>query len=328
MMNISITNLCNRRCDYCFQKTWYLSDKTYTNQTVQEITVDQFTHLLQWSNVLHLKLMGGEPLLHSKLNQLIDVAYNLGKDITLISNISVDQAIIQSLFEQPSSRCIRSILVNSDYPANQKQIFTANFEWIVKNTDVDISISSTLLPDVKEQQASVQRILGLIAIYTKYRSIETLNIRLSPFCPKPGTPYKEHDYSTELTEYFNTLWSLGLVSTHFDCTVLDSEINPQATEQYRKAGIRIKKDPCDGIHGLPLDVMVDGSVIWCSSCNYIKLDNYKDYRNIRELKTALIDKWKQFYQQLGSPKLCGSFCMAKAICKNEVPIKVFKKQSN
>lgn len=323
-MNISITNLCNRRCDYCFQKTWYLSKKTHVEDSTKEMSVEDFSNLLTWSNVLHIKLMGGEPLLHSKIKQLIAITYNQGKDVTLISNISVDHTIIQDLLSDKTSDCIKNFLINSDYPQSQRDIFEQNFEYIVSKTNIAVSISSTLLQNAEEITASAKRIKRLIKIYTQYRPIETLCVRLSPYCPMPGELYKEHDYSTELAEYFNILWSCGPIDIHFDCTVLDSEINPQATEVYRKAGIAIKKNRCDGSCGMPLDFLIDGSVIWCSSCNYIKIDNYKEYRNIRELEQALIKKWHQYYDKLNISEMPESFCLAKAVCKNEIPIKMFK----
>lgn len=323
-MNISITNLCNRRCDYCFQKTWYLSNKTHIEDSTIEMSVDQYAELLTWSNVLHIKLMGGEPLLHSKIKQLIEVAYYQGKNVTLISNISVEPKIIENIFSDKTCECIKSILVNSDYPTSQKDLFEKNFEYIVSQTRSDVSISSTLLQNHDDIMESAERISRLVKIYTRYRPIETLCVRLSPYCPKPGEHYKEYDYSTELAEYFNILWSNGPVEAHFDCTVLDSEINPQAAEAYQKAGINVGKSRCDGHNGMPLDFLVDGSVVWCSSCNYIKVDNYKDYRNIREVELALIKKWHDYYHTLGIDPMPESFCLAKAVCKNEVPIKMFK----
>lgn len=324
-MNISITNLCNRRCDYCFQKTWYLSNKTKITDDVHEMSLLEFKNLIEWGNsVKFIKLMGGEPLMHSNINGILDIAGENGRDIVIISNISVDEDILNSVINNKYFNNVKSILVNTDYPKSQKEIFIKNLISLCK-TQVDISLSSTLLPNRIDLIKSADRLKQLIYIYSKYRDIRTLNIRLSPYCPLPGSKFIAYDYSSDLAEFFNIIWSYGPVNIHFDCTVLDSEINKQATEAYTKAGINIKKLACNGCDGLPFDVLVDGSIIWCSSCNYIKLDNYKNYKNFEEAKIALIEKWKLYCDTVkDSYDPNSSFCIAKEICKNEIPIKMFK----
>ena len=53
-MNVSITNACNRRCEYCFQRDWYLSKKanSTTDESVIEMTTEEFAHLCDWAGRL------------------------------------------------------------------------------------------------------------------------------------------------------------------------------------------------------------------------------------------------------------------------------------
>lgn len=66
-MNISITNECNRRCQYCFQKDWYLPQKVNDHSLIKEMTVEQFEQVILWYMksyiVRHddIRLLGGEP---------------------------------------------------------------------------------------------------------------------------------------------------------------------------------------------------------------------------------------------------------------------------
>ena len=86
-VNLSITNACNRRCAYCFQKDWYLSKKTnaFTDESVREMPLEEFEKLCTWVGKRNktLKLLGGEPLLYSKLPELLDIAEKAKRRLSL-----------------------------------------------------------------------------------------------------------------------------------------------------------------------------------------------------------------------------------------------------
>lgn len=332
-MNLSITNLCNRRCDYCFQKTWYLSNKTHTNETTKEMSEEEFSFICDWMGKENemLKLMGGEPLLHSNILRLIDIAKKHGKKITFISNISVDSALLQKVIRKEN---VVHFLINTDYPESQRELFLTNIKMIADTPRIDFGISSTLLPSKEDLDKSAERMQEVIEAILEYRPPFAFNIRLSPYCPMPNETFIPFDYSTHLAEYFNKIWNYGIIDTHFDCSVSLEEINQQAGEVYEKAGIKINRDNC-GLRSepkCPLDIMIDGSVIWCSSCNYIKIDNYNDYKNLKELEYKMQELWNDEFKnsKIKNPENNCGFCLAKEIAKKneQIQIKMFKKRSN
>ena len=76
-MNLIITNQCNRRCEYCFQKDWFLSN---SKEEIKEMDLDTIEKIFQWYKGNELKVLGGEPLLYSNLNGFFDLAKKYNKN--------------------------------------------------------------------------------------------------------------------------------------------------------------------------------------------------------------------------------------------------------
>lgn len=95
-MNISITNLCNRRCEYCFQRGWYLSNKAYHDRSVNEMNINVFKDIIRWvGSQSNISIMGGEPLMHSQIHEIMNYCATLPNDILWISNISIPHELDQ-----------------------------------------------------------------------------------------------------------------------------------------------------------------------------------------------------------------------------------------
>lgn len=110
-MNISITNLCNRRCEYCFQRGWYLSNKAYHDRSVNEMNINVFKDIIRWvGSQSNISIMGGEPLF-KVINNLISgrlaVSFNskcptLGRDV-LTFDLKGDLIVCHNTF--PHFKC-------------------------------------------------------------------------------------------------------------------------------------------------------------------------------------------------------------------------------
>ena len=72
MPNLVLTNKCNLNCSYCFAKE-------LTNREVQSFTIENFIKALNFiktGNNQKIGIVGGEPLLHSKFADFIDILNN------------------------------------------------------------------------------------------------------------------------------------------------------------------------------------------------------------------------------------------------------------
>ena len=75
MPAISIINKCQLNCKYCFAK-----DIIKTSKTKEEISIENFKYVLDFlktgNSEQPLKLVGGEPMLHSRFLEIIDIVKN------------------------------------------------------------------------------------------------------------------------------------------------------------------------------------------------------------------------------------------------------------
>ena len=77
-MNLCLTNVCNRRCEYCFQKEWFLAN---SKSEIKEMSLENVEKIFTWlkDDKDTLKILGGEPLLYSKLDDFFELALKFNK---------------------------------------------------------------------------------------------------------------------------------------------------------------------------------------------------------------------------------------------------------
>ena len=326
-MNISITNDCNRRCQYCFQKDWYLPKKINDHEQIREMSIDEFKDLIVWvmksermQPNLRIALMGGEPLMHPQFVEFVNVLRQWNLEPLIISNISIDSQKFEQII--PSLQDTHW-MINTDYPDIQRDTFITNFTTLCKSS-LPIGLSTTLLPNSNEINKSADRILELVQIYKDiHGSIDQLGVRLSPYSPNPCGTYTPYDFSLDIVSFLNTVWSLGKLNTNFDCRMTYCELSENAIDQFKLAGIELSTTKCSGDR-MPFDVLVDGSCIWCSSANFLRLNHWRDYPNFNAARQALIEQWNGWWRRTEIKcdyKNCGKFnpalCHGNCIAKNE-----------
>ena len=329
-VNLSITNACNRRCAYCFQKDWYLSKKAnaFTDESVREMPLEEFEKLCTWVGKRNktLKLLGGEPLLYSKLPELLDIAEKAKKKIVFISNISVEEPLFDRIYDRLScdKPNVVSFLINTDYPASQEEIFMRNLRLLCK-TKLSLGFSTTLLPGQKEIEKSRIRIEKYAQVYKEVRgNILGFHVRLAPLCPNPtnSTGFHIYNFTQDLVEFVNSLAPTQILEYGFDCPVNLCELNSDFLDACRNMGVRFKIERCSPENGMPFDVLVDHSVIWCSSANFIRLNDWRDYTNYDTALVELSSRYYAWWREHGesekcracnkhNPGFCSGFCIAK-----------------
>lgn len=320
-MNLSITNECNRRCEYCFQKTWYLSNK---KEDIKEMSLETIENILNMMDEKeeHFKIMGGEPLLYSKLFDLLELAKSKKKTITIISNITAETSIIERIINDYSD-VVKGWLINSDYPESHESLFTTNLK-LFKDNEY-FSLSTTLLPDSNKVLESANRIIKLIELLDDKNDI---NVRVSPMAPNHVND-GFYDYSLDIIHFIETLWTYNpQIKISFDCPLNCCELHPQVLDMFdRSPMIEYHNNTCSGCG--PFDILVDNSVIYCSSTyDIIRLDNIFDYTTIHDAKKAMFLQWKNYWKthQIACDyKSCEHFnptyCMGLCPAKNNLKLK-------
>src|SRR3954466_9368952 len=83
--NVSVTNLCNATCDFCN----FAHDKGFVTDR-RSLDASRFAaglqHMKDQAGVRFATFMGGEPLLHPKIVEMVQTATDLGVQPTLVTN--------------------------------------------------------------------------------------------------------------------------------------------------------------------------------------------------------------------------------------------------
>jgi len=97
MANIIINNYCNQTCDYCF--AW----KNMEDESLKkEMNLKTFLYCLQhlksiWDD--RVRILWGEPLLHSKIKEFFQLSVKGGFFMTVFSNLKVQDQKLESLLD-------------------------------------------------------------------------------------------------------------------------------------------------------------------------------------------------------------------------------------
>jgi len=93
-MNIIINTACNCDCDYCFAKEKSL------NLNKNEMSIYEFKKIISFmkkSSSYHIRILGGEPTLHSKFKEIINLSEKYAQKIDLFTNGLADRDKIKFL---------------------------------------------------------------------------------------------------------------------------------------------------------------------------------------------------------------------------------------
>jgi len=87
MFNILLTQICNGKCPYCFAAQYFKKESLVG----REMSIDNYSKILdfiyKYNPKTRIKLLGGEPTLHSRFREILDMTIKKGFDnISIFSN--------------------------------------------------------------------------------------------------------------------------------------------------------------------------------------------------------------------------------------------------
>ncbi len=152
MPNILLTKICNLSCSYCFAS----NVNNRSQQKEQEISLELYIYYLKHlkiNSINEVRLLWWEPLLHSKIKQILDISYRGWFRILIFSNLSFHSDYIFSIFWEFPISFFKSITVNINlnkqdfYTENQLLNIKKNILYL-KSWWADIVISTILEYDI------------------------------------------------------------------------------------------------------------------------------------------------------------------------------------
>lgn len=319
-MNISITNKCNRRCSYCFQKTWYLANN---KEDIKEMSLDKVEQLVNMmGDTNNFNIMGGEPLLHSKIYDILELLRKYKKTVTIMSNITVQYELLEFILHNYND-VVTKWLINIDYPNEHKEVFTKNFKLFYDKDN--INLSTTLIPNSYNNIYKAQQLKQLLY---DVPITSNMGIRISPQTPN-HKDYIIYDYTMDINNVIDIIWSIRKFHIYFDCTLNGCEVHPLLIEKFmcNEEYISWKTNSCRGCG--PFDIMVDGTVVYCSSAPFIRLQNIFDYETIEIAKHTMIKQYENYWKHnklncnyqtcdFFNPLYCNGLCPAKNYMAYEI----------
>ncbi len=126
-MNINITTYCNLKCPYCFAvDLWKASGNKREDKEISIKHLKILIDFMKRSRLHTIHMLGGEPTLHPKFEEIYDIVTRSGFQITIFSNGIISDEKVVFLSRQ---RNIVGIVINVQHPHSysREQWETLNF---------------------------------------------------------------------------------------------------------------------------------------------------------------------------------------------------------
>lgn len=159
-----VTSTCNLKCENCFSQYMHKD---------QNMSMEQIKRIVEVNSRFNkIDLMGGEPLMHPNINEIINTLHNMGKKVSLYTNGLLLNRLQSSTM--PLRACISFYEVESNElnrkPISKIKVLIDNFMGEAGN-----KLKLILLID----KYNYERVLPIINyIDTTFSSIDTLTIGL------------------------------------------------------------------------------------------------------------------------------------------------------
>jgi MoaA/NifB/PqqE/SkfB family radical SAM enzyme len=253
MANLSITNVCNKQCVYCFAHDTRIEfGKTY----VDDETFEKALNYLERSGIKQARLLGGEPTLHPDFMRFVNKALDRGLDVMLFTNGLISDKVLDFLTTVPEERL--SMLLNTIHPLEN------NLQGTKRQHEILKKLGSVIIPGVNIYSAK-QELDYLLEYVVKYNLKKEIRLGISHSVLSQNNVFlhpKEYHKIGHNIVLFKIEAKKAGVLLGFDCGFVPCMF-PQAyfellSEELKKAGTC-----CHPI----IDMLTDGSFIACYPLN-------------------------------------------------------------
>lgn len=303
MANIAITEICNLSCPYCFANE-------FVNKKGKEITISDFQKALAFSlsskkSKGHLGIIGGEPTVHSKYNEILSLLINDNRvrEATIFTNgIRVDQSI--DLITDDKF----ALLINLNSPQITGK---TNYRKIINNLNILINEHKkkhiTLGINIYKPDQNVDYFIETLERF-KLKSAR-LSITVENKIDKGTAFTRLISFKDIIYKLYVDLSYLG-IRTIFDCNKLPNcawtefekkKINLfQANNLNERQGINLEYDLCNPV----IDILPDLKVIRCFGLSKHSKVNINDFTNLDELVEYYIEHFDKPLSEIPSIDEC------------------------
>ena len=289
MANLSITNVCNKRCVYCFANdTRNEYGQTYMDHETYDSALDYLTR----SGMRQVRLLGGEPTLHPHFNEFVEKALDRDFEIMLFTNGLIHKKKLDFLASIPVHKI--AILLNTIHPAEN------NIEGMKKQQETMALLGEKIIAGVNIYSAS-QELDYLLEYVEEYKLKKEIRMGISHSVLSQNNTYlhpKEYQKIGRIIVDFKLQAKESGISLGFDCgfvpCMFEQDHFDLLSEELKKAGTC-----CRPI----IDMLSDGTFISCyplHNFHKVKLHDQLQANDLaREFEEALLP-----YNQVGIYPYC------------------------
>ncbi|GAF90989.1 unnamed protein product, partial [marine sediment metagenome] len=126
-VNVILTYVCPNKCRYCFAPNYISSQKNIRFMSLHNFRL--ITNFLKKSNLTNIRLLGGEPLIHPNIDQILDEIEQ--DDFFEIISIFTSGVFPSSLVERLNNEKI-ILVINLNH---QKDYSRDNYNRFMKNIE-------------------------------------------------------------------------------------------------------------------------------------------------------------------------------------------------
>jgi len=291
MANILITNFCNQSCSYCFAMDELKKKKT------QEMKLTDFKKVLGFlkkSNDKIIRLMGGEPTLHSRFREIVEYSLKNKFSVQIFTNGIFSNQIVDFLVEQKDN-------IKYSFNINPLKYYpSATWVQILKNLEKITLFKRSLVGAVLwKKDFNIDYLLDL----TEKFHLRTIILRIA------NPIINQKNKFLHLEEYFVLANNLireikktdkNKVRIGLGCGFPKEMFSNKQLEILRKYGVISKGWGCDGNSGR-FDIKTDLSVFRCFPLSNWKTKKLSDFNKVQEIE-KYFDKLMKECQMRDSKK--------------------------
>lgn len=250
MTNLILTHVCNQKCAFCFTN--------FLTQPLRDafVSFDRFQEMISFldrSNALQVRFLGGEPTLHPRFPDLLDLATKLNKKIVIFSNGLIPEISLEAIEKYSAKELIVLINVNVLFDNHEKQRITAK----IRNVFTRLRGKGQLGYTIFKRNFSFIPLMELIEEFDLIKSIR-LGIAQPTNWDNKYLPVRFYPFIGQKIASFAEKLKEEDIIIEMDCGFVRCMFSDNEMDTLNKCGVNY------GWHCSPIiDIDLDGSALAC-----------------------------------------------------------------
>ncbi|MFA5961062.1 MAG: radical SAM protein [Parcubacteria group bacterium] len=272
--NILLTEKCNLSCSYCFAKNEMAAA---SKKEMDLVDFEKILNFLENNNEKEVRLMGGEPTLHSRFKEIIELVLSRNLRVMLFTNgIFSEELAFWMASKGPSIRYAFNITAAIFASETIRTLAEQNLKFLKKTSTIygNITIDSMRFDDTS------------LVDFVRDNEIDFIRLGIA----NNMIPNKLNSVAIQYERVVAGMMGLimrlkqtGASQISLNCGFTPCMFQPYQMEQLRNEKVKIRGWGCQGKLGT-LDISADLSAFPCFATDNLKARNILSFTNLKKVK--------------------------------------------